>query len=75
MPGMLHNMGRVLEPACGDGAFSARIPRHGREIIAIELDPKNCPVGALNIDFFAYPDSEMDTADEWREALGLGSVA
>ncbi len=48
------NRGRVLEPACGDGAFSARLPG----CTAIELDAKHCPPGALNIDFFAYPESE-----------------
>lgn len=45
---------RVLEPACGDGAFSSRIAG----CTAIELDARHCPPGALNIDFFAYPESE-----------------
>jgi adenine-specific DNA-methyltransferase len=48
------NQHRVLDPACGDGAFSARIP----DCVAIELDAAHCPPGALNIDFFAYPESE-----------------
>jgi len=48
------NKGRVLDPASGDGAFSARIPG----CVAIELDAAHCPPGALNIDFFAYPESE-----------------
>ncbi len=48
------NRGRVLEPACGDGAFSSRLPG----CTAIELDPAHCPPGALNLDFFAYPASE-----------------
>ena len=48
------NKGRMLDPACGDGAFSSRIPG----CVAIELDAAHCPAGALNIDFFAYPESE-----------------
>ncbi|WIM04696.1 MAG: class I SAM-dependent methyltransferase [Candidatus Nitricoxidivorans perseverans] len=54
----VRNRGRVLEPACGDGAFSARIPPHYPEVVAIELDPAHCPIGALNMDFFTYPASE-----------------
>jgi adenine-specific DNA-methyltransferase len=46
--------GRVLDPACGDGAFSNRIPG----CVAIEMDAAHCPPGALNIDFFSYPESE-----------------
>ena len=49
------NHGRVLDPACGDGAFSARIPG----CVAIELDAAHCPPDALNIDFFDYPESEQ----------------
>ena len=48
------NQGRVLDPACGDGAFSSRIAG----CVAIELDAAHCPPGALNSDFFAYPESE-----------------
>jgi adenine-specific DNA-methyltransferase len=58
MLGMVRNKGRVLEPACGDGAFSARIPPHYPEVVAIELDAAHCPEGALNMDFFTYPESE-----------------
>jgi adenine-specific DNA-methyltransferase len=46
--------GRVLEPACGDGAFLRHLPG----AVGIELDRSHCPAGALNLDFFAYPDSE-----------------
>lgn len=46
--------GRVLEPACGDGAFSRRLPG----CTAIEIDPRHAPPGALNLDFFAYPPDE-----------------
>ena len=49
------NAGRVLEPACGDGAFSARLPG----CVAIEIDSGHCPSGALNLDFFAYPEAEL----------------
>ena len=49
------NAGRVLEPACGDGAFSARLPG----CVAIEIDSGHCPPGALNLDFFAYPEAEL----------------
>ena len=52
---MCRNRGRTLDPACGDGAFSARIPG----CVAIEIDAAHCPPGALNIDFFAYPESEQ----------------
>jgi adenine-specific DNA-methyltransferase len=45
---------RVLDPACGDGAFSSRLPG----CVAIEIDAAHCPQGALNIDFFAYPEDE-----------------
>ncbi len=48
------NHGRVLDPACGDGAFSSRIPG----CVAIEIDPAHCPPGALNVDFFAYSEGE-----------------
>ncbi len=51
MLGLRRNRGSVLEPACGDGAFSARLPG----CTAIEADRRHCPPGALNLDFFAYP--------------------
>lgn len=54
MLGLLRNRGRVLDPACGDGAFS----QHIAAAVAIELDAKYCPPGALNMDFFAYPEEE-----------------
>ncbi|WP_126445666.1 class I SAM-dependent methyltransferase [Sulfuricystis multivorans] len=46
--------GRTLDPAAGDGAFSARIP--GCE--AIEIDPRVAPSGARVMDFFALPLTE-----------------
>ncbi|MDD5248056.1 MAG: class I SAM-dependent methyltransferase [Rhodocyclaceae bacterium] len=58
MLGLVRNRGRILEPACGDGAFVARIPPHYPEVVAVELDADHCPDGALNMDFFTYPESE-----------------
>ena len=58
MLGLIRNRGRVLEPACGDGAFVSRIPPHYPDVVAIEIDPAHCPEGALNADFFTYPEVE-----------------
>lgn len=55
MLGLVKNRGRVLDPACGEGAFSNEIPG----CVAIELDARHCPPGALNLDFFAYPEEEL----------------
>lgn len=54
MLALRRNAGRVLEPACGDGAFARRLPG----CVAIEPDRRHSPPGALAIDFFAYPRSE-----------------
>ncbi len=54
MLALRRNAGRVLEPSCGDGAFARCLPG----CTAIEIDPRHCPPGALNQDFFAYPESE-----------------
>ncbi len=48
------NSGRVLEPSCGDGAFSSVIP----DCLAIELDATKAPPHALVMDFFDLPTSE-----------------
>ncbi|MCK7501940.1 MAG: hypothetical protein MZW92_77235 [Comamonadaceae bacterium] len=45
----------MLEPSCGDGAFSLRLPG----CVAIEPDRRHAPPDALNMDFFAYPESEQ----------------
>ena len=45
---------RVLEPSCGDGAFSKNIPN----CVSIELDSKFGGGDTLNIDFMDYPTSE-----------------
>lgn len=54
MLALRRNAGRVLEPSCGDGAFARHLPG----CTAIEVDARHCPPGALNQDFFAYPESE-----------------
>ena len=54
MLALRRNVGRVLEPSCGDGAFSNCLPG----CVAIEFDPAHAPAGSLNIDFFAFPESE-----------------
>ncbi len=58
MLALVKNRGRVLEPACGDGAFTSLLPPHYPEVVGIELDPRHCPPGALNADFFTYPEAE-----------------
>lgn len=55
MLALRRNRGRVLEPACGDGAFLAHLEGTA---VGIELDPGHCPPGARNMDFFDYPDHE-----------------
>ena len=55
MLGLMRNTGRVLDPACGDGAFSSRLAG----AVAIEIDLRVCPPGALNLDFFSYPETEL----------------
>jgi len=54
MLALRRNTGRVLEPSSGDGAFSRELPG----CLAIELDPRVAPAGALQMDFFAYPETE-----------------
>ena len=48
------NSGKVLEPSCGNGAFSRQIPG----CVAIEIDRSHAPSESLNIDFFAFPETE-----------------
>lgn len=50
---LVRNQGRVLEPACGDGAFL----RHFPDATGIEIDPRHAPANAQVMDFFAYPDN------------------
>jgi len=58
MLGLIRNTGRVLDPACGDGAFSERLAAQQRQVVAIEFDARFCPAAALKRDFFAYPETE-----------------
>ncbi|MFN3344953.1 MAG: Eco57I restriction-modification methylase domain-containing protein [Chloroherpetonaceae bacterium] len=75
------NSGQVLEPSCGNGAFSSVIPN----CLAIELDPTKAPPDALVMDFFDFPTSEkfetiignppyvrfQDIAPETKQKLSL----
>lgn len=54
MLALKRNRGRVLEPACGDGAFLRCLP----DALGIELDPEHAPAGAQIMDFFALPTDE-----------------
>ncbi|WP_324256037.1 class I SAM-dependent methyltransferase [Niveibacterium sp. 24ML] len=54
MLGLRQCRGRILEPSCGDGAFSRHLPG----CVAIELDRRVAPDYAICGDFFAYPTSE-----------------
>ena len=48
------NRGRVLEPACGNGAFLQHFPG----ATGIEIDPRHAPPGAEVMNFFELPDDE-----------------
>ncbi len=54
MRALVRNRGRVLEPACGDGAFL----RHFPGALGIEIDPRHATPGAQVMDFFALPEDE-----------------
>jgi len=54
MLALIHNKGRRLDPASGDGAFSSRLNR----CVAIEIDPRHRQAGTYNLDFFVYPEDE-----------------
>ncbi len=49
MRALVRNCGRVLEPACGDGAFL----RHFPGAFGIEIDPRHAPPGSRVMNFFA----------------------
>ncbi len=55
MRALVRNGGRVLEPACGDGAFS----RHFPGALAIEIDARHAPPGAEVMNFFALAGDEL----------------
>jgi adenine-specific DNA-methyltransferase len=50
--------GRILEPSCGDGAFSKPLIDKFSDVVSIEFDSEHCPHWALNMDFFDYPVTE-----------------
>ena len=52
---LVRNHGRVLEPACGDGAFLKHFPG----AVGVEIDARHAPETANVMDFFAYPDDEL----------------
>lgn len=54
MLALRQNTGRVLEPSCGDGAFSNEIA----DCVALELDGDHAPSYAHQLDFFEFPLSE-----------------
>ena len=51
---LVRNQGRVLEPACGDGAFLQHFPG----ALGIEVDPRCAPAGAEVMNFFELADDE-----------------
>jgi adenine-specific DNA-methyltransferase len=57
MLNLRRNNGRVLDPACGLGAFCQLLS----DCVALEYDPQLAQQvpGALAMDFFAYPESEL----------------
>jgi adenine-specific DNA-methyltransferase len=58
MIGLMRRNGRIMEPACGDGAFLACLRHSPDHLVAIENDPEIAPPNALVRDFFTYPEAE-----------------
>ncbi|MBO3704618.1 MAG: class I SAM-dependent methyltransferase [Candidatus Accumulibacter sp.] len=54
MLSLVRRHGRVLEPACGNGAFLQHFPF----AVGIEIDVRHAPPGARVMDFFALPENE-----------------
>lgn len=54
MLALVRNQGRVLEPACGDGAFLKHFPG----ALGIEIDPRHAPPGAEVMNFFELAEDE-----------------
>lgn len=52
---LVRNTGRVLEPACGDGAFLQHFPG----ALGIEIDPRHAPDGAEVMNFFELAEDEL----------------
>lgn len=58
MLNLIKNKGLILEPSCGNGAFT----KHLSNFIGIEIDKKFCGKNILNVDFFDYSlDEKFDT--------------
>ena len=55
MRALVRNGGRVLEPACGDGAFL----RHFPGALGIEIDARHAPPGAEVMNFFELAADEL----------------
>ena len=55
MRALVRNSGRVLEPACGDGAFL----RHFPGALGIEIDARHAPPGAEVMNFFELAADEL----------------
>ena len=55
MRGLVRNRGRVLEPACGDGAFLQHFP----DALGIEVDPRHAPPGAEVMNFFELTEDDL----------------
>ena len=55
MRALVRRQGRVLEPACGDGAFL----RHFPAAMGIEIDPRHAPDGAEVMNFFELARDEL----------------
>ncbi len=52
---LVRNSGRILEPACGDGAFLKHFP----DALGIEIDPRHAPPGAEVMNFFELAEDEL----------------
>ena len=52
---LVRNRGRVLEPACGDGAFLKHFPA----ALGIEIDPRHAPPNAEVMNFFELSGDEF----------------
>jgi adenine-specific DNA-methyltransferase len=52
---LMRNQGRVLEPACGNGAFLKHLP----DALGIEIDPRHAPLGAEAMNFFELSKDEF----------------
>jgi adenine-specific DNA-methyltransferase len=63
MVDMVQHNGSMLEPSCGDGAFTDYIQNViGRDITSIEIDPDNYRPGFVIMDFFdLITDEKYDT--------------